>query len=78
MQTLTAFENYLLTLPIRTAVDHIIQCLVSGESDNQAWGFMEEFNGPDWKCKPQDLHNVVGRSLHRLSIKAIVIGGKHA
>jgi hypothetical protein len=74
MQTLTAFENYLLSTDIRFATDHVIQCLVSGPQGNQAWEFMEQFNGADWKCEPEKLQKLVRDSIHSLGLKAITIG----
>lgn len=72
-QRLTAFELYLLSLTTLDAARHIIDCLKHWDEDNCAWSFMSEFNGPDWQCRPEDLGNLIVKSIHRLRLKQMTI-----
>ena len=76
MQELTAFEKYLLKLPLRNAVTHVLDCLKSSDG-TQAWELMEEFNGPDWKCPPAEIGNLVARTIVSLGLKQISTTGAH-
>lgn len=73
MNQLTSFENYLLSLKDYEAVLYVTRCLANGAIDNEAWTFMAEFNGQNWKCEPEKLKEMIAKSLSMLELKKITM-----
>lgn len=74
---LNAFENYLLNIGPKSAVEHFIVCFKDGESTNLAWDIMIEIRGPNWSCKPEDLSQYVFETLNMLFNKRLNQGVKN-
>lgn len=70
---MTAFEKYLLGLSAPDAAAHIIDCLMTGDSHNQAWVLMDEMLG-EWSCDPKDIPMLVYQALIKLRQKAKAVG----
>lgn len=73
---ISAFERYLLGLSREAATEHVLQCLVYGEPDSEAWILMEEFNGKKWKCPADEIRTLIGESLDGLEEKYMKLKGK--
>jgi hypothetical protein len=65
-----SFERFLLAINRESAVLHLIDCLVAGPKGNQAWDLMEEFNGSEWRCEPQELVALLYKTLSSLEEKS--------
>lgn len=57
------FMKYLNSISPNKAVNHVVDCLVHGEPDNEAWALMEACHGPDWACTPEDLPQLIIEAL---------------
>ena len=67
----SAFIKYLMSVERRFAIKHVIDCLMNGEPDNEAWALMAEIHGEDWRCSPSRLPDYVNNALNELEF-----GGK--
>lgn len=76
-EELTAFEAYLLKISPIEAIQHILDCLVRGEPQNEAWALMTEFNGEDWSCDPAELPKLIARTLGELTAREAQSRSKH-
>lgn len=70
MKQLTAFEKYLLHMPMNKSVDHVLECLKSGEMNNAAWDMMAKINGVNWTCEPEKMRELIANSLNSLAQNA--------
>lgn len=50
-----SFVKYLKAIGPNKAVNHLVDCLINGEANNDAWVLMARAHGPDWQCSPKDL-----------------------
>ncbi len=76
---MSAFHKYLLSQPKSEAIRHVYECLRNGGSGNMAWDLIEQYNGTDWRCKPNEMEKFISDTLDMLYtdyVKAEVDGVK--
>ena len=62
---ISAYEHYLLSISLVDAVKHVFQGLRQANGE-LAWELIKKYNGDEWTCAPEKIHEFIAETLLKL------------